>query len=184
MTGEVFIPFDDEDLDEDDPVAKRVAAREAAAREVLAAEEAARAEEAEKQAAEGAGTRRRRLPRLRRGAREGGRRWGSPLLLLAAALLVAGTVIGSWIPLLLGWGAGYLSRQLTRTQAKFAVLGIPGCAAAGLVVWLWGRDTRHWSTPIAQGQMNTAFRDALPVAVRVAAVASALYFLWRSRRSA
>ncbi len=51
-------------------------------------------------------------------------------------------------------------------------------------MWLWGRDTRHWSTPIAHGQMGDALRDALPVAVRVAAVASALYLLWRARRSA
>jgi hypothetical protein len=171
MTGGVFIPFDDEELAEqsgDRPVPRR----RLAAPEADETEEAA-AEYEEETAAR---PRRRLLPR--------GRGWGSPVLLLAAALLVAGAVLGSWIPLLLGWLAGYLSRRLTRTQAKFAVLGIPGAAAAGLLVWVWGRDTRKWGEPIAQGQMGHAFQDALPTAVRAAAVTSALYLLWRARRTA
>jgi hypothetical protein len=172
MTGGVFIPFDDEDLDAEDPPLERAAEA---------------GEEAEEEDAAPRGRNRRRwLPRLRRGGGEGGggrRRWGSPVLLLAAALLVAGAVIGSWIPLLLGWGAGYLSRRLSRTQAKFAVLGIPAAAAVGMFVWLWGRDAGKWSTPVAQGQMGHAVQDALPVAVRVAASASALYMLWRARRT-
>jgi len=105
------------------------------------------------------------------------------VLLLGAVLLLAGAALGQWIPLGLGWLTGYLSRQLSRAQAKFAVLGIPGAAAAGMLVWLWGRDAGKWSTPIAQGQMGEAMRDAFPVTVRLAAVGSALYLLWRSRRA-
>ncbi|MFF7193228.1 hypothetical protein ACFZAM_05960 [Streptomyces sp. NPDC008079] len=176
MTGGVFIPFDDEDLDDDGDTRARV--RPGAPRapvEEDAEEEAAYEEEV------AARPRRRWLPR-RRAARTV--TWGSPLLLLAAALLVAGAVIGSWIPLGLGWLAGYLSRQLTRRQAKFGILGIPGAAALGLVVWVWGRDTGKWGDPIAQGQMGHAFQDAYPFAVRVAAVGSALYLILRARRRA
>jgi len=93
-------------------------------------------------------------------------------------------VIGSLIPLGLGWLAAYLSRTLSRPQAKFAVLGIPGLAALGLLVWLWGRDAGRWGTPIVQGQLDQAIVDGLPTTIRLAAVASALYVLWRARRMA
>ncbi|MBD0734686.1 hypothetical protein [Streptomyces sp. CBMA29] len=179
MTGGVFIPFDDEDLDGDADTRAKARVRPGAPRAPVE-EEAEEAEgEAEYEEEAAARPRRRWLPR-RRAARTV--TWGSPLLLLAAALLVAGAVIGSWIPLGLGWLAGYLSRRLTRRQAKFGVLGIPGAAALGLVVWVWGRDTGKWGDPIAQGQMGHAFQDAYPFAVRVAAVGSALYLILRARR--
>lgn len=171
MTGGVFISFDDEELDPEDlpPGAKAGAAPPV---------EEAEAEEAVEPAA-----RPRRL--LRRKPRAEGRRrnWGSPVLLLAAALLVVGAAIGSLIPLGLGWLAAYLSRRLSRPQAKFAVLFIPGAFAAGMLVWIWGRDVGKWGAPIAQGQMGQAFQDAYPSTVRMAAVGTALYVLWRNRRS-
>ena len=180
MTGGVFIPFDDEELDQKDPPPRRPEGRLAEGEE----EDGEEDEEAYEEKRPRSAGPRRWLPRLRRAAGGGARRWGSPILLLAAALLVAGAVIGSWIPLLLGWGMGYLSRRLSRPQAKFAVLGIPGATAVGMLVWLWGRDAGKWSTPVAKGQMGQAMQDALPVTVRVAAAASALYLLWRARRSA
>lgn len=177
MTGGIFIPFDDEEAAEGGDEKPVRSARVAEG----AAEAAEAAEEAEEEGA-AVRPRRRLLPRRRTAAAR--TTWGSPLLLLAAALLIAGAAIGSWIPLGLGWLAGYLSRQLTRPQAKFAVLGIPGAAAAGMIVWVWGRDAGKWGTPIAQGQMSQAFQDVYPTTVRIAAVGSALYLLWRSRRPA
>ncbi|MEE4545478.1 hypothetical protein V2S66_26355 [Streptomyces sp. V4-01] len=171
MSGGVFIPFDDEDLDEDDDFPPRRRPRTVAALEED--EEEAYEEEPVPAARRGL------APRLRRA----GRGWGSPVLLLAAALLVAGAAIGSLIPLGLGWLLAYLSRRLSRPQAKFAVLGIPAGAAAGLVVWVWGRDTGKWGTPVAQGQVGQAFQGAYPAAIRLAAVGTALYLLWRSRRT-
>ncbi|WP_202234179.1 HAAS signaling domain-containing protein [Actinacidiphila reveromycinica] len=191
MTGGIFIPFDDEELagreaaEEPQPLPGALAGGGGGGAEAAgAAGDGAPAGEAPKQ--------RKGLLRglLRPGAGAGGgararvRGWGSPILLLAALLLVAGVVIGSWIPLGLGWLAGYLSRTLTRTQAKIAVFGVPGATAVGFAVWLWGRGKGRWGSPIAQGQMGHAVRDDLPVAVRVAAVGSALYFVWRARRSA
>lgn len=176
MTGEIFIPFDDEELAE----------KHLPPRRRLPAEEEPYDEEAV-EAAEPEQVRtapRRLLPRIPGTRRAGGKGWGSPLLLLAAALLVAGAVIGSWIPLGLGWLAGYLSRTLSRPQAKFAVLGVPGLAALGLLIWLWGRDAGKWGTPIAQGQLDQAILDGLPTTIRCAAIASALYLLWRARRTA
>ncbi|SEG31755.1 hypothetical protein SAMN05216223_104330 [Actinacidiphila yanglinensis] len=190
MTGGIFIPFDDEELAGKGPG------------EELPRLPGAVAEEAGDGAGEGGaadgggpaveGPRRRKGLRglLRPGGGAGGgararvRRWGSPMLLLAAALLVAGAVIGSWIPLGLGWLAGYLSRALTRTQAKIAVFGVPGATAVGYLVWFWGRGAGRWGTPVAQGQMGNAVQDVLPTAVRIAAIGSAVYFVWRARRSA
>ncbi|MFH9571979.1 hypothetical protein ACH4MG_15680 [Streptomyces sp. NPDC017454] len=149
-----------------------------AARRNGAAEKAEVVEEAgEPAAVDTGGARRRRLPRL---WPEGG--WNNPLLLLAAALLVAGAVAGSLVPLGLGWLIAYLSRRLTPAQSKWAVLGLPGMVAAGGVVWLWGRTEGRWGAPIAEGHMNDAVAETWPLVLRTAAVATALYLLWRSRR--
>ncbi|MEV6590409.1 hypothetical protein [Streptomyces acidicola] len=135
----------------------------------------------------GGRTRRRVLPRLRpgRSGRSGGRPgggWNNPLLLLAAALLVAGAVMGSLVPLGLGWLIAYLSRRLTQNESKWAVLGVPGTVAAAWLVWLWGRTDGRWGDPIAEGHMNDAVTETWPWVLRAAAVASALYLLWRSQR--
>jgi hypothetical protein len=119
----------------------------------------------------------RRLPRL---WPEGG--WNSPLLLLAAALLLVGAVLGNLVPLGLGWLIAYLSRRLTPAQSKWAVLGLPGTVAAAGVVWLWGRTEGRWGDPIAEGHMNDAITETWPWVLRTAAVTTALYLLWRTRR--
>ncbi|MFH8405200.1 hypothetical protein ACH4FX_10540 [Streptomyces sp. NPDC018019] len=106
----------------------------------------------------------------------------SPVLLLAVLLLVAGAVIGSWLALAGGWVIAYSSRRLPRREAKFAALGVPGVLVGGLVVWLWGRVDRQWGDPIAEGQLGQELTGVLPVVVRVAAVASALFLVWRMRR--
>jgi hypothetical protein len=111
---------------------------------------------------------------------EGG--WNNPLLLLAAALLIAGAVLGSLVPLGLGWLITYLSRRLTPAQAKWAVLGLPGTVLAAGVVWLWGRTEGRWGDPVAEGHLNDAVAETWPWVLRSAAVATALYLLWRSRR--
>ncbi|MEV5607926.1 hypothetical protein [Streptomyces sp. NPDC052225] len=121
---------------------------------------------------------RRTLPRL--GPAAG---WTNPLLLLAAVALVAGAILGNVLALLLGWAVVYLSRRLTLGQKKWAVFGLPGLAAAGGIVWLWGRSEGRWGEPIADGRMSGALADTWPWVLRCAAVASALYLVWRSQRS-
>ncbi|MFF3276395.1 hypothetical protein ACFYWU_36490 [Streptomyces chrestomyceticus] len=106
----------------------------------------------------------------------------SPVLLLAVLLLVAGAVLGSWLALAGGWVLAYTSRRLPRGEAKFAALGVPGVIVGGLVVWLWGRVDGRWGEPIADGQLGQELTGVLPVVVRVAAVASALFLVWRMRR--
>ncbi|MEU0008383.1 hypothetical protein ABZ079_30060 [Streptomyces sp. NPDC006314] len=118
---------------------------------------------------------RRLLPRRSAG-------WTNPLLLLAAAALVAGAVLGNWFALLLGWLIAYGSRRLTPAETKGAVLVLPGTAVTAGVVWLWGRDNGRWGEPIAQGHMTDAVAETWPWVVRGAAVASALYVVWRSQR--
>uniref|UniRef100_A0AAU3GSW5 Integral membrane protein n=1 Tax=Streptomyces sp. NBC_01401 TaxID=2903854 RepID=A0AAU3GSW5_9ACTN len=131
-------------------------------------------------------SRRRWMPRLRRG---GGRgegaarpRLSNPLLLLAAALLVAGAVFGTWLALAGGWLLAYSSRKFSRAEAKWVAMGLPGVVVAGAFVWLWGRLEGRWGEPIAEGTLGDAVADVWPVVVRVAAVASALYLVWRARR--
>ena len=120
--------------------------------------------------------RRRLVPRLPAG------RWSNPLLLIAAALLVAGAVLGNWFALLLGWLIAYASRRLSDAETKAAVIGLPTAAVAAGIVWLWGRNDGRWGTPIAQGHMNDAISETWPWVVRGAAVASALFLVWRSQR--
>ncbi|MET7567005.1 hypothetical protein ABZT04_00645 [Streptomyces sp. NPDC005492] len=128
------------------------------------------------EAPEAPARRRRVVPRLPAG------RWSNPLLLIAAALLVVGAVLGNWFALLLGWLIAYASRRLTDAETKAAVIGLPAAAVAAGIVWLWGRNTGRWGTPIAQGHMNDAISETWPWVVRGAAVASALYLVWRSQR--
>ncbi|MFE0672059.1 hypothetical protein [Streptomyces sp. NPDC058867] len=124
---------------------------------------------------------RRRLRLLPGGAFKGKGRQ-NPLLLLAAALLVAGAVLGNLVVLILGWLLAYGSRRLTDGERKGAVVIVPGLAATAGAVWLWGRAEGRWGDPIAEGQLNDAVAGTWPWVVRGAAVASALYLVWRSQR--
>ncbi|MER6614871.1 hypothetical protein [Streptomyces xantholiticus] len=147
-------------------------------------------EEPEAEEEAGPDRRRRLLPRLlrRRAAaapaepapRAG---FGSPVLLLAAALLVAGAALGQLIPLGLGWLLAYASRRLSHTEAKLAVLGIPGTAAAAGALWLWGRVNGHWGEAISEGGIRDALSGTWPWVLRAAAVGSAVFLVWRARRT-
>ncbi|MFE6285676.1 hypothetical protein [Streptomyces sp. NPDC057877] len=147
--------------------------RKAAEGSEKAAETAAEPEP-ESEPESGTRKRRLRLPALGR--------WSNPLLLLAAALLVVGAVLRHPVYLAFGWLIAYLSRRLTPTEMKIAVIGLPSLAVAGGVVWLWGRENERWGTRIAEGAMNDAIGEAYPWVVRGAAVASALFLVWRSQR--
>jgi hypothetical protein len=120
---------------------------------------------------------RRRLPRLPAGG------WSNPLLLIAASLLVAGAVLGNWFVLILGWLIAYASRRLSPAETKWAVVILPSLSVAAGILWLWGRMNDRWGTPITEGHMNDAVAETWPWVVRGAAVASALFLVWRSQRS-
>ncbi|MEV0172864.1 hypothetical protein AB0I00_17315 [Streptomyces sp. NPDC050803] len=112
----------------------------------------------------------------------GPKNWSNPLLLLAAALLLVGAVLGNLLVLILGWLIAYGSRRLTDAEKKGAVLVVPGLAVTAGIVWLWGRTDGRWGTPIPEDGMNDAIGETWPWVVRGAAVASALYLVWRSQR--
>ncbi|MEU7583641.1 hypothetical protein AB0B50_39390 [Streptomyces sp. NPDC041068] len=122
---------------------------------------------------------RRWIPRLPGGSGAG---LGNPLLVLAAALLTVGAVLDNWLALGGGWLIAYASRRLTRTEVKLAVMGLPGLVAAAGITWLWGRSDGRWGDPIKDGHMSDAMAETWPWVVRGAAVASALFLLWRSQR--
>ncbi|WP_418957725.1 HAAS signaling domain-containing protein [Streptomyces tritici] len=108
----------------------------------------------------------------------------NPVLLLAAGLLVAGAVLGSLLALAGGWLLAYASRRLSPFESKLAVLGLPGAALAGGVLWIWGRVDGRWGAPVPAGgeALTRAVSETWPWALRAAAFASALYLIWRSRR--
>ncbi|MXM67625.1 hypothetical protein GR925_30365 [Streptomyces sp. HUCO-GS316] len=124
------------------------------------------------------------LPRRAEGSggSGGSRSWSNPLLLLAAGLLVAGAVLGNLVVLLVGWLIAYASRRLTDAETKWAVMFLPGLAVVAGVLWLWGRRDGRWGDPIAEGHMNEAVVQTWPWVIRGAAVASALFLVWRSQR--
>ncbi|MFJ9601835.1 hypothetical protein [Streptomyces althioticus] len=151
---------------------KRPAAKEEPAPTAEAAEAAEAADAVEADAAPA----RRRLLRLP------SRRWSNPLLLIAAASLVVGAVLGNWFALILGWLIAYASRRLTRGEVKAAVVILPGLSLIGGMVWLWGRAVGRWGAPVPEGQMNAALTETWPWVIRTAAVTSALFLVWRSQR--
>ncbi|MER7515035.1 hypothetical protein [Streptomyces sp. NPDC126499] len=124
---------------------------------------------------DGAGERSGRFARVR------GLRLGSPLLLASALLLLAGAAFGWLFPLAAGWLLAYASRE-----RRGAVLVVPGLAVTAGIVWLWGRVEGRWGTPVPPGEtaMGAALADTWPWTLRAAAVASALFLLWRARRAA
>lgn len=103
-------------------------------------------------------------------------------LLLAAVALVAGAVSGYWLLLAAGWLLAYASRVLGPSERKWVVFGLPGAVFAAAVVWLWGRRGGRWGEALADDAVGGVFHDLLPWLARSAAVASALYLFWRSRR--
>ncbi|WP_424889656.1 hypothetical protein [Streptomyces sp. XH2] len=105
-----------------------------------------------------------------------------PLLLLVALILVVGAVLSNWIVLAAGWGLAYLTRKLSQTESKWAVMGVPGLVAAAGIVWLWGRTEGRWGDPVPDGGLGAAMSDTWPWVLRGAAVASAAFVVWRSRR--
>ncbi|MEU6703238.1 hypothetical protein [Streptomyces wuyuanensis] len=109
---------------------------------------------------------------------------GNPMLLFAATLLGVGAVLGSLVALAGGWLLAYATRALSRAEAKLAVLGIPGLVVTSAAVWIWGRVEGRWGEPIAPGgdAMREALTGSWPWVVRGAAVASAVFLLWRARR--
>ncbi|MCX5227832.1 hypothetical protein ABZY16_12170 [Streptomyces sp. NPDC006553] len=111
-------------------------------------------------------------------------RLASPFVLLAALLLLGGALFGSLVALAAGWLIAYASRRLTPGEVKGAVLVIPGLAAASGTAWLWGRVEGRWGEPVAAGgeAMGAAISETWPWVIRGAAVASALFLLWRARR--
>ncbi|KOX41166.1 hypothetical protein ADL08_20575 [Streptomyces sp. NRRL F-6492] len=111
-------------------------------------------------------------------------RLASPFVLLAALLLLGGAVFGSLLALAGGWLLAYASRRLTPGEVKAAVMVIPGLAAGSGALWLWGRVEGRWGDPVVPGgeAMGAAIADTWPWVLRGAAVASALFLLWRSRR--
>ncbi|MFF0556371.1 hypothetical protein [Streptomyces sp. NPDC004266] len=111
-------------------------------------------------------------------------RLANPFVLLAALLLLGGAVFGSLVALAAGWLLAYASRRLTPGEVKGAVLVIPGLSAATGIVWLWGRVEGRWGEAVAPGgeAMGAAVSETWPWVLRGAAIASALFLLWRSRR--
>ncbi|MFJ5873988.1 hypothetical protein ACIQD1_04585 [Streptomyces sp. NPDC093088] len=111
-------------------------------------------------------------------------RLANPFVLLAALLLLGGAVFGSLLALAAGWLLAYASRRLTPGEVKAAVMVIPGLAAGSGALWLWGRVEGRWGDPVARGgeAMGAAVAETWPWVLRGAAVASALFLLWRSRR--
>ncbi|MFI9721380.1 hypothetical protein ACIHFE_17305 [Streptomyces sp. NPDC052396] len=106
----------------------------------------------------------------------------SPVLLLVALLLLVGAVLGNWMVCGAGWALAYVTRRLSENESKGAVLVVPGTVAAGGVLWLWGRSGGHWGAPIPHGQLGPALAETWPVVLRVAALASAVYVVWRGRK--
>ncbi|MET9436126.1 hypothetical protein [Streptomyces sp. NPDC006551] len=113
-------------------------------------------------------------------------RLGSPVLVLAALLLLGGAAFGSLIALAVGWLLAYASRRLSRAEARWAVVILPGLVLTAGAVWLWGRVEGRWGAPIAPGgdAMGAALSETWPWVLRAAAITSAVFLLWRSRRHA
>ncbi|MDT0268136.1 hypothetical protein RM844_17785 [Streptomyces sp. DSM 44915] len=153
--------------------------------ELTAAEveaERAAAERAGPQApAEPAAPAPRRRTRLARAVLSGRRR-GGIVELAGVVTLLAGAVAGSFYVLLLGWLLAYWSPRLSLRERQWATFGMPALLATGYAVWLIGRAGGYWGEQLAAGEPQQALADHWPMLLRLAAVASAAFLLYRARR--
>ncbi|WP_395294795.1 hypothetical protein ACF9IK_15515 [Kitasatospora hibisci] len=102
----------------------------------------------------------------------------SPLLLLAAVVLVGGAVSSQLLVMLVGWALGWMSRRLSDLTRKFAILGIPLATMSGTTLWYWGRAQGRWGEALQPGrQVGQVAWSAAPGVLRLAAVLSALFLL-------
>ncbi|MFD5704228.1 hypothetical protein [Streptomyces lasiicapitis] len=108
----------------------------------------------------------------------------NPIVLLAALALLVGAIGGNelWYALAGGWIVAWYAPKLSRGEKKVGVFVMPGLAIAAGVGWLWGRSQGKWGEPIVKGHMNEAMAETGPWVLRGAAVASALFLVWRSQR--
>ncbi|MDB1088091.1 hypothetical protein PJ985_10990 [Streptomyces sp. ACA25] len=128
---------------------------------------------------------RKRLWRRIRKRPKGGKHVGGPIELLAALLLVAGTVLGSLLVLAGGWLLAFWSPRLSRREAQWGTFGMPALVVGGYVTWILGRMNDYWGEPIeAENALADALVDQYPLLLRLAALASALFLFWRARRPA
>ncbi|MFJ6482231.1 MULTISPECIES: hypothetical protein [unclassified Streptomyces] len=111
-----------------------------------------------------------------------GRPRPNALLMLAAAVLVVGVLTGYWLLLVVGWLLPYASRVLGPAERKWVVLGPPGAVLTGAVLWVWGRMNGKWGEALSDDQLSGALHGMWPWVLRGAALASALYLVWRARR--
>ncbi|MEU0986325.1 hypothetical protein [Streptomyces sp. NPDC005953] len=116
------------------------------------------------------------------GATAVGSRFGSPMLLVAAVALLGGALAGSLLALGLGWLLVWVSRKLTTAQKKVAVFVLPGAALTAGLVWLWGRSVGRWGGAVPPDGMRDAMVETWPWMLKGAAIASALYLVWRARK--
>ncbi|MFW6694349.1 hypothetical protein [Streptomyces sp. MAR4 CNX-425] len=101
---------------------------------------------------------------------------------LAMGALLGGAALSQWMASVVGWALVYTSRRLSMREKKWAALGVPGTVAAGGLVWLWGRHEGRWGEQLKEGTLGQAYQDMFLDLVRLAAVASVLFLLWRARR--
>lgn len=101
---------------------------------------------------------------------------------LAMGALLGGAALGQWMASVVGWALVYTSRRLSMAEKKWAALGVPGTVGFAGLAWLWGRQQERWGEPLQEGTLGQEFSDMLPALVRLAAVASTLFLLWRARR--
>ncbi|MGW4651269.1 hypothetical protein [Kitasatospora sp. NPDC004289] len=101
----------------------------------------------------------------------------SPLVLLAAAVLVAGVVTGQLLALLAGWGLAYIAPRLGPLTRKFAALVIPLGTMTASSVWQWGRTQGRWGEPAPAEELGRAVWDGAPGVLRLAGALTAVFLL-------
>ncbi|MFJ3218312.1 hypothetical protein ACIPLC_20625 [Kitasatospora sp. NPDC086801] len=117
------------------------------------------------------------------GAGAGARR-PSLLVLLSCGLLVGGAAMSFFPAMLVGWGLGYLSRQLSDLMRKFAILGVPliTMSAATLHAMQAKAGAQGGAGVQAGSQFSQISWSAAPGVLRLSAVLSAVVLLLLSLR--
>jgi hypothetical protein len=102
---------------------------------------------------------------------------------LAIAVFVVGLILGSWIPLVIGYLIAVSSYVFTANEKRFGLVGVPAATLVAVALGFWLNDNHDWGgTKLDRSAVIGQAGSFFGTVPRILAALAALYFGWRLAR--